>query len=228
MNTLDRIMNLLQNTKREGMEGLIEWMVEGEFFLAPASTKFHGARAGGLAEHSLAVHNNLINLPFDVLTLDHDTTAGKKPLPITPQGIIIAPLLHDIYKVGAYIATPDGKNPYKWNNEQPEGHALLSIEWIKKHIKLEPIEELMIRFHHGVWGTYEYYEEGTWEYNTQPEYHIRSQKKKPKNPTPEEKKADQKARYGKSWRNAIYHNPLVYWMHVADMLATAEDKQKGD
>ncbi len=38
-----------------------------------------------------------------------------------------------------------------------KGHSLLSLERIKKHIKLTDLEEAMIKFHMGVYGEgYEY------------------------------------------------------------------------
>lgn len=217
------ITELLLSTGREGIEDLIGWLVDDGFFTSPASTKFHGAHEGGLAEHSLGVYQALINLSVNPLTFAEDATAGKKPLPIEPANIVIAGLLHDVCKIGAYIPTPNGKAPYKWNKAQPEGHARLSIELIKKYIELEPLEEIMILFHPGIYGAYEYYEKGTWEYEKKPEYHVRSLEKKPKNPTPEEKKADQDARRNKSLRNAYYHNPICFWFHVADMIAMTQE-----
>ena len=230
------IQELLLSTERDEMTALLAWLIKEGFFTSPASTKFHGAYEGGLAEHSLAVYENLIHLPFNVLMLDQDTTAGKKPLPITPQGIVIAGLLHDVCKVGAYIPTPEGKFGYRWHNQQPKGHAQLSIERIKKYIELEPIEEMMTLYHMGIWGLNEFYEEGSWQSGEValgditdvlldiPEYPLRGDHSNDENLTKEQ---SQKARYGKSMANAIYHNPIVFWMHAADMMATTQEKLEG-
>lgn len=219
----DMIISLLTSTERDGMRQMIDYLVDGGFFESPASTKFHGSHPGGLAEHSLGVYDGLLEWPVNILTLDQDTTAGKKPLPITPEGIVIACLLHDVNKVGAYIGT---EAPYKWNKEHPEGHGELSVSVVSEYIKLTDLEAMMIRFHMGFYGLYEYYDPGSWDYKTQPEYHLRSLAPKPKKPTPEEKKADQLARYGKTWRNAVYHNPVIFWMHVADMQAMQIEKDE--
>ena len=46
---------LLRSTKREGIEDLIDWLDKSDFKFAPASTKYHNAKRGGLLEHSLNV-----------------------------------------------------------------------------------------------------------------------------------------------------------------------------
>ena len=50
-----RFLELLRETKREGIEDLIKFLENSDFFTAPASTKFHGDYEGGLWEHSLKV-----------------------------------------------------------------------------------------------------------------------------------------------------------------------------
>ncbi len=226
MDTQDEITRLLLSTNRGCMEQLVDWLVAEGFFIAPASTRFHGSYSGGLADHSLRVKELLLEQCARLQLYNGDTSSGKKPLKIVESNIVIACLTHDICKVGAYIPQDDEDKPYKWNKQQPEGHAELSIERIKKFIVLEPVEEIIIRFHMGNFGLYEFYDPSSWEYKTQPEYHLRSLTKKKKGMSPEEKKADQEARYGKSWRNGVYHNPVIFWMHVADMQATAEEKAK--
>jgi len=122
--------------------------------------------------------------------------------------------------MGAYIGT---EKPYKWNKQQPKGHALLSIERIKKHIELTELEELMIKYHMGVYGLNEFYDEDDWQTG---EYPLRGDHTNDKEMSKEESK---KARYGKSMANAWYHNPIVKVMYFCDELATLEEKaEKGD
>lgn len=52
----ERIINLLNSTERKGIDRVIKYMDETDFFVAPASTKYHGNYDGGLAEHSLNVY----------------------------------------------------------------------------------------------------------------------------------------------------------------------------
>lgn len=218
METKERIIELLTSTQRKGIETMIMYMSAEGFFESPASTKFRGCYAGGLAEHSLRVYELLDANVMDLLLSDV-TAPGQKPLKITPDALIIPPLLHDVCKIGAYLG---GEKPYKWNKSQPKGHALLSIERIKKHIELTEIEELMITYHMGVYGLKEFYERGSWEYKTNAEYPLRGDHSKDGGMTKEE---SQKLRYGKSMRNAWYHNPICKVMYFCDELAALEAKE---
>jgi 23S rRNA maturation-related 3'-5' exoribonuclease YhaM len=92
------------------MEKMVKWMVSNGFFTSPASTRFHGCYVGGLAQHSWDVYQMLLEYH---LRLELPLSPGQKPLPLSEDNIAIAALLHDVCKVGAYIPTPDGKNPYK-------------------------------------------------------------------------------------------------------------------
>lgn len=211
----DKIIDLLIGTKRNGIASLLEYLENEGFFEAPASTRFHGAYAGGLAEHSLRVYILLIKLcPTNICDA---TGSGQKPLPLDCDSLTIVALLHDVCKMGAYIGT---EKPYKWNKQQPKGHALLSLERIKKFIKLTELEELMIKYHMGVYGLNEFYDEDDWQTG---EYPLRGDHTNDKEMSKEESK---KARYGKSLANAWYHNPICKVMYFCDELATLEEKAK--
>ena len=49
---------------REGADKLLEYLDSpaSDFFTAPASTRYHGSREGGLCEHSINVYKCLKNL----------------------------------------------------------------------------------------------------------------------------------------------------------------------
>ena len=200
-----KIINLLEGTKREGMPDLIDDLIKNGFFEAPASTRFHGCDVGGLAKHSLGVFDKLMELNHKV-NLSKPTAYGQKPLEFTRENLLIAALLHDICKAGAYVRTK-ADDGWTNNKKKDKGHAILSIDRIKEHIKLDPIEEMMIRYHMGVYHVIEYDDKAG-------EYHLLSQ-------TPD---APKEERYGKSYRNALYHNPIVKLISIADELATMEEK----
>ncbi len=214
MSTQELITDLLLVTKREGIGELVKELVHTGFFNAPASTKFHGCYKGGLAKHSLRVYELLARYVAE-LKLNKALSPGQKPLEVAIDSIVIAALLHDVCKIGAYIGD---EKPYKWNKQQPKGHALLSIKRIKAFIKLTPLEELMITYHMGVYGLNEFYEDGSWQTG---EYPLRGDHTNDKHLTKEESQA---ARYGKSLANAWYHNPIVKLMYFCDELATLEEK----
>jgi len=215
--TEEKIIELLRSTGRDGIESLIGYLKTNGFFESPASTKFHGSYPGGLAKHSLAVML-LLNEYNVKWNLGAATSPGQKPLPIKPANIIIAALLHDVCKAGAYIGT---KSPYRWNQEHPKGHALLSIERIKRHIELTALEEMMIKYHMGIYGLREFYEEGSWEYNANAEYPIRGDHSKDDKLSKEDSQAE---RYGQSLRNAWFHNPICKLIYICDELAVFEEK----
>lgn len=144
----ERIINLLKSTGREGIDKVIKYLEETDFFVAPASTNYHGNYEGGLAEHSLNVCILLEakNKQFD-LGLAADTIA-------------ITALLHDICKVNLYHkCTKNRKNEktQKWESYEgygfedtfPVGHGEKSIIKLQQFIKLTKNEILMIRWHMG-------------------------------------------------------------------------------
>lgn len=52
----DKIMSLLSSVNREGIDKLIEFLQNSDYFKAPASTKYHGNFEGGLSEHCYNVY----------------------------------------------------------------------------------------------------------------------------------------------------------------------------
>ena len=57
-NNKQQIIDIYRNcVKREGSDKLLDYLInKSDFFTAPASTRFHGAYDGGLAQHSLNVY----------------------------------------------------------------------------------------------------------------------------------------------------------------------------
>lgn len=176
----EKITQLLQNTGREGIDKLINWLDTEGFFTSPGSTKFHGCYAGGLAQHSFNVYELLEKANRDYA------------LNCPQESIIIATILHDVCKVGAYLGS---SKPYTWNRSQPKGHASLSLERIKQFITLTELEEMMIKYHMGVYGLEEF-EPGKGEYNLR----------------------------GGGLANAWYHHPIVKAMYFCDEFATLKEK----
>ncbi len=220
--TKKTIISLLMSTGRDGIAKLINWLDVNGFFISPASTKFHGSYAGGLADHSLGVFNLLLSGYVSTTNLAAVDRPGQKPYQITDANIIIAALLHDICKVGAYLGT---EAPYKWNKEHAKGHAILSIDIIKGFIDLDPIEEMIIRYHMGIYGLKEYYEPGSWDYKTNAEYNLKADHSNDKpNMSKEEKEADKAARFGKTLRNAWFHQPICKLMYFCDEIETMQAK----
>lgn len=127
--------------KRDGAEKLLAYLDKSDFFVAPASTKFHGAYEGGLCEHCLNVYNRLKTLQ----TTESDET------------IAVCALLHDLCKVNFYVKDTrnvkgaDGKwttqECYRVEDKLFYGHGEGSVYIISGFIKLTREEALAIRWH---------------------------------------------------------------------------------
>lgn len=139
-------MDVLRATKRPGMEDLIGWLLNTDFFTAPASTKYHLSYEGGLAEHISMVFGQLIgiNEEFD--------------LKIPKDSLAIMALLHDVCKVNCYVretkrARVNGEwvdqEGYSFVDNMPLGHGEKSVILIQQYIKLTVPEMLAIRWHMG-------------------------------------------------------------------------------
>lgn len=73
--------------------GLVEYLDNSDFFIAPASTMYHNAYPGGLCEHSLHVYHELVRL--------HDLYKDKFT-PYDKNSLLIVGLLHDLSKTNYY------------------------------------------------------------------------------------------------------------------------------
>lgn len=145
MSAKEEILELLWSVKRDGMEDIIKYLETSDFFTAPASTRFHNSCEGGLAEHSLNVYHNLVELTKDK-GFDQET-------------LIVVALLHDICKTYFYtIEMRNKKNDagvwikepfYSVKDEMPLGHGEKSCFIITKFMKLTTEELYAIRWHMG-------------------------------------------------------------------------------
>ena len=148
MTTKEQILSLLKVVNREGMDDLIQFLQESDYFTAPASAKYHSAHEGGLAEHSLHVFN----------LLEFNAEIPGAPY-ICEQSRIITALLHDLCKVNFYKLEEawrkDANNRwekytrYGYNDQEPLGHGEKSVIIAQQFIPLTPQEVLMIRWHMG-------------------------------------------------------------------------------
>lgn len=214
-----QILRLLQSTNRKGMIGLIGHLQKEGFFEAPASSRFHGSYAGGLAAHSLDVYNLLLEMYVE-MNLDAKAGFGQMPMKIKSENLLIAGLLHDLCKIGAYVKTKAGDGWTNNRNKEP-GHATLSISRIEKFIELEKLEEMMIRYHMGIYGLFEFQDK---QGDPNGEYSLRGDHRDCVGLSKED---SQKRRYGKSLANAWFHNPVVKVMSFCDNIATLR-KQAND
>lgn len=139
---------ILEGVNREGRGSLMAFIESSDFFVAPASTRFHGAYEGGLLEHSLNVYECLNRKKHT------DALWSKKLENITDESIVIASLLHDICKTYYYAIEMRNKKVdgtwvqvpfYTVNDRIPYGHGEKSVMMIEEYMKLKPVERYAIR-----------------------------------------------------------------------------------
>ena len=145
----EEFLRLLRSTNRENIEELIEFITKTDFFEAPASTRFHGAREHGLLEHSMKVYEIL------KYKVEHSVIDIKTP----QESLILIALLHDLCKANYYkIDYRNAKNAlgvwekvpyYTVDDTIPYGHGEKSVMMITEYIKLTPEEKYAIRWHMG-------------------------------------------------------------------------------
>ena len=113
-----------------------------QFLAAPASTKYHGAYAGGLFDHS-----------FEVMTALQELTDGMGLSWERPESPIIIGLFHDLCKIDNYVLNTD-LGSYSYNNDNIiDGHGEKSIIYLQKYIDLTDEEIACIRWHMGAYET---------------------------------------------------------------------------
>lgn len=146
------------NIKREGSDKLLEYLLssKSDFFSAPASTKYHSAYEGGLAQHSINVYHCLCDYLARqrVKEVYHLTADGE-------TAAVIA-LLHDICKVNFYkVDYRNSKNEqgvwekvpyYRIDDQLPYGHGEKSVYIISGFMRLSREEAIAIRYHMGFSG----------------------------------------------------------------------------
>lgn len=133
-----------KNIHRDGIDDLMSWIGSTDFYIAPSSTRYHGAEPGGLVAHSIAVYKRLKAKQED----EDDET------------IAIAALFHDLCKCNFY--KPSFRNVknevtgkwervscYEIEDSYPLGHGEKSMFIIMNFMKLTDDEAMAVRWHMG-------------------------------------------------------------------------------
>ena len=148
-----------ENITRDGADKLLEYLLsaQSDFFIAPASTRFHGSYEGGLLEHSINVYNCLKDY------LERPRVKEDYRLEYSDESIAIVSLLHDLCKVNCYKAgTRNVKDSsgvwqqvptFEYADDMPYGHGEKSVYIISGFMKLTREEAFAIRYHMGFSGS---------------------------------------------------------------------------
>ena len=155
----DKFLKIFDNQigDREGKDVLREWLLSEscDFFIAPASTKYHGNYDGGLCEHSIDVYEMAIRLEilykedirkqYLVLNRPYDRDQFM-------ESLTIAALFHDLCKTNFYRAKTNGRNSSYIVDEQLPfgGHGSKSVYILSKYLKdIKDEEAIAINCHMG-------------------------------------------------------------------------------
>lgn len=163
MNTVENVQafeTLLSKVSRVGINDLIEYIRNSDFYKAPASTRYHLSVEGGLLQHSLNVYRALKGILKDTGNGSYSYLCdGIEVASLSEENLIIISLLHDICKVNSYaVEKRNRKNDegvweeydfYITDEKFPYGHGEKSVLIISNFIKLSDIEQMSIRWHMG-------------------------------------------------------------------------------
>ena len=137
--------------KRDGADKLRDYLINSDFFTAPASTKYHCAFEGGLCDHSVNVYYRLLN------NVKNEYGENWQQV-ISNETIAICSLLHDLCKIDFYkIDYRNVKENGEWVRKPvyikdevlPYGHGEKSVYIIHSFIKTTREEALAINWHMG-------------------------------------------------------------------------------
>ncbi len=140
-----------ENISRQGANELKEYLIKSDFFVAPASSRFHCNYEGGLCEHSVNVYKRLLKLVQNEYGEEYERKYSN-------ETIAICALLHDVckidyYKVDFRNVKENGewvKKPYYAKFElMPYGHGEKSVYIVNGFIKLTREEAMAINWHMG-------------------------------------------------------------------------------
>lgn len=150
-----------ENIHRPGADALLEYLCSPtcDFFVAPASTRYHGAYAGGLCEHSINVYECLKDY------LKRPRVQELYHLHCSEESLAVVSLLHDVCKINCYkpsfrnVKDENGvwkKVPtFEFDDPLPYGHGEKSVYIIGGFLRLSREEAFAIRFHMGFSGSEE-------------------------------------------------------------------------
>lgn len=148
----ERFIALCEEIHRDGIGELMNWLESSDFYTAPASTRYHGSRPGGLLTHSINVYEELKR----ILQIYPDVDVSE-------ETVAIVSLFHDLCKVNFYVSEKRNRKNEdgKWESYDSYtikekfcfgGHGSKSVFIVQNFIKLTPAEAAAINCHMGAFG----------------------------------------------------------------------------
>lgn len=139
MSNREEVVKLINKIKRTGFkkEELINYLDTSDFYIAPASAKYHSSYEGGLCDHCLNVYRNLKML------------VDKKDLfdKISETSIILVSLFHDMSKINLYTKDVRNKKVYSPAGTKYDNRG--NYEWVAEEFyTVKPADDQFIFGNH--------------------------------------------------------------------------------
>lgn len=129
-------------------DDMLGWLKGNGFFTAPASTKYHGAHPGGLAEHSITVTEILL-----------DFTEQNGLVWMEERSPYIVGMFHDLCKIDYYGYDAQHSACYHKEDCLLRGHGDKSVMLLSMFQQLTLEEILCIRYHMGAYTDPKYWDD---------------------------------------------------------------------
>ena len=150
---------VLQCVNRPGMDKLLDYLDQTDFYTAPCSTKYHLCVTGGLCQHSINVYKALLHIvPWFKSDLNKKSI-DREAMDYPVETIAIVSLLHDLCKINTYKSVVKWKKNadneweqyevYEFDEDFSYGHGEKSVFIIQQHIPLTLVEAQAINMHMG-------------------------------------------------------------------------------
>lgn len=125
MTPKEKFVEMAKGITRPGIDEMMAWLEETDFYDAPASTKFHGSVPGGLCAHSITVAKRLLELADSML-----------PDCYSRDTLLTVALFHDVCKISTYkVYTRNAKNEATGSWEKG---SVLQIRARTQHRRRQP------------------------------------------------------------------------------------------
>lgn len=145
------------HTRQKECLDLVEYLInETDFFVAPASTQYHGAHKHGLVQHSFRIYQRMMTEVRNEMLM-----MGQEMSKELEESITIVSLFHDICKANTYeVYQRNVKNDvtgvwekvdaYKFEEHFSLGHGAKSMFLVQSFVKLSVEEAQAIYYHMGL------------------------------------------------------------------------------
>lgn len=145
---IELLTNALSDREDCKLSALISKLEQSDFFVAPASTKYHNSFAGGLVDHSLNVYYNMMSMAKSkhLIKTEEDGCIDEK-------SIAVVALLHDFSKMNYYRKEFRNKKIYSEQGLKQDNGG--RFDWVAiEEYSVIPADERFVYASHEITSEY--------------------------------------------------------------------------